>query len=156
MTLPKLPSSIKEFVPYLNNQEDITTALKPYKEFEFKLREVYAQDRSNLVLEDDYINIVPIFKGYETSINIRGRDINQESEEEQQRYLLSLSDEQRKPHGSPAIVQSFREFQTNFNLFSESALADLDWSNVVAAGSSAVTPLLPVPNAYEKTKRALR
>jgi hypothetical protein len=41
-----------------------------------------------------------------------------------------------------------KEFKNNFNLFSESSLVDLDWSNVVAAGSSVVTSLLPVMVSY--------
>jgi len=57
---------------------------------------------------------------------------------------------------APAVVSSFQEFQQNFNLFSESALADLDWSNVVAAGSAVTTALLPVPEKWRGSKRSLR
>lgn len=44
----------------------------------------------------------------------------------------------------------------NFNVFTELSLIDMDWNNVVVAGSAAVTPLLPVPEKYSGTKRALR
>lgn len=54
------------------------------------------------------------------------------------------------------MVQDIKEFQHNFALFCESSLVDLDWSNVVAAGSSVVTCLLPVPSKYKDSKRALR
>jgi hypothetical protein len=53
-------------------------------------------------------------------------------------------------------VQDVKEFQKNFALFSESSLVDLDWSNVVAAGSAVVTCLLPVPAKHNKSKKTLR
>lgn len=58
---------------------------------------------------------------------------------------MPLSDADRKANGTPAVVTSFKDFQQNFNLFSELSLSDLDWSNVVAAGSAVTTALLPVP-----------
>lgn len=36
------------------------------------------------------------------------------------------------------------------------ALQNLDWTNIVAAGSSVLTPILPVPEEHKATKRALR
>lgn len=35
-------------------------------------------------------------------------------------------------------------------------MADMNWDNVVAAGSSVVNCILPVPAEYKKSKRALR
>jgi hypothetical protein len=49
-----------------------------------------------------------------------------------------------------------QDFQQNFNLFSESSLSDLDWNNVVAAGSAVTTALLPVPTKWAGSKRRLR
>lgn len=69
---------------------------------------------------------------------------------------MPLNDVDRKPSGSPAVVSSFKDFQKNFNLFSESSLADLDWNNVVAAGSAVTTALLPVPEKWAGSKRSLR
>ena len=60
------------------------------------------------------------------------------------------------PDGSPAIVEFIREFKNNLNVFSESSLVDLDWSNVVVAGSAVVTSLLAVPKEHASSKRALR
>jgi hypothetical protein len=69
---------------------------------------------------------------------------------------MTLKDKDRKKDRSPAIVSSFKDFQQNFNLFSESSLTDLDWSNVVAAGSAVTTALLPVPEKWAGSKRSLR
>jgi hypothetical protein len=69
---------------------------------------------------------------------------------------MPLAEKDGRPSGAPAVAQDLEEFQQNFALYCESSLVDLDWSNVVAAGSSVVTSLLPVPPQYAKSKRALR
>ena len=79
-----------------------------------------------------------------------------EDEGQNERYIMPLDFEDRKPNGSRAIVQDFHSFRQNFNLFSEGSLSELDWSNVVAAGSSVVTALLPVPEKHNTSKRARR
>jgi hypothetical protein len=72
------------------------------------------------------------------------------------KYIMPLQIKDRKQDGALANVESLHEFKKNFNLFSESSLADLDWTNVVAAGSAVVTALLPVPDKYNTSKKALR
>ncbi|KAL1645066.1 hypothetical protein SLS61_008499 [Didymella pomorum] len=128
--------------------------LAPYKDYDAKLREVFAQQPSHPAISKS--NVVPLFTGKEGDVKIRARDLASESQEERERYLMPLAKKDRKRDGTPAIVQSFKEFQTNFQLFSESALVDMDWSNVVVAGSAVVTSLLPVPAKHNTSKRALR
>ena len=102
------------------------------------------------------VNTVPIFDGHESELIIRARDVDAETDVETSKYIMALKDNERKKNGSPAVVTSFKDFQQNFNLFSESSLADLDWSNVVAAGSAVTTALLPVPGRWAGSKRSLR
>ena len=139
--MPDLPSPIKDFIPYLtkNSQQNIEEILKPYKAFESELRKVYAQDPTHDAVQDPNVNLVPVFDGHEKDIKIRARKLEAESEEESSHYIMELDDDIRKDTGEPAVVASLKEFQHNFNLFSESSLTDLDWSNVVAAGSSVTT-----------------
>lgn len=73
-----------------------------------------------------------------------------------EQYIMPLKEENRRPNGSPAVVPTLDEFRKNFNVFSEGALSDMDWSNVVVAGSAVVTCLLPVPEKYRDSKRSLR
>lgn len=54
------------------------------------------------------------------------------------------------------MVPKLDEFQKNFAIVTEGALCDLNWDNVVAADSAVVTPLIPLPERYRKSKRALR
>lgn len=147
MSLPPLPAPHSQFIPYLAKQDVIKHALEPYRTYESKLREIFAQEPASAITADPHVNVLPLFVGHEELPKIRARDMN-ESIDEKSKYLLTLPETERKPSGSPAIVSSMREFKNNFNLFSESSLVDLDWSNVIAAGSSVVTSLLPVQVGY--------
>lgn len=130
--------------------------MEPYRNYEARLREIYAQDRQNPILNDPYLNVVPLFTEDTAKITTRARELSAESEDEKSRYIMPLPADKRRPHGSPATVADFTEFQHNFNIFSESSLVDVDWNNVVAAGSSVVNCLLPVPKEFKVSKRKLR
>ncbi|EXA52954.1 hypothetical protein FOVG_00985 [Fusarium oxysporum f. sp. pisi HDV247] len=156
--LPKLPAPHSELAKYIFDHKDIniTEIMEPYREYEANLRSIYAQDRQNPILGDPYLNVVPLFTENTKFITTRARNLDAESDEEKSKYIMALPDDKRRAHDSPATVANLEEFQKNFNIFSESSLADLDWSNVVAAGSSVVNCLLPVPKEFNTTKRKLR
>ncbi|KAH6660295.1 ankyrin repeat-containing domain protein [Truncatella angustata] len=156
--LPKLPVSHNELVSFIakNSSTRIENLLEPFRNYEAQLRHIYAQDRNNAILDDPYLNVLPLFTKDTSDIRTRARNLAAESSEEKDKYIMSLPDDKRRADGSPAVVQSLKEFRHNFNVFCESSLVDLDWDNVVAAGSSAVNCLLPVPERYTKSKRALR
>jgi hypothetical protein len=141
INIPKLPTEVKNFIPYItkNPQRSIEQLLQPFKAFESELRKVYAQEPTHDAVQDPHVNLVPVFDGQEKDVKIRARDLAKESDDEKSHYIMSLKDDERKATGDAAVVTSFRDFQKNFNLFSESSLMDLDWSNVVAAGSSVTT-----------------
>ncbi|KAL8773347.1 MAG: hypothetical protein Q9209_001741 [Squamulea sp. 1 TL-2023] len=154
--LPKVPTAHSQLISYLNGKDgdQILEAVKPYNEYEARLREGFAQHRDHQSLQDPNVNAVPIFSQDNNVLRISNRNIDETTH--QKDHIIPLSAKNRKPAGSPATVTSLQAFKKNFNLFSESSLVDLDWSNVVAAGSSVVTPLLPVPDKYNTSKKALR
>lgn len=146
--VPTLPAGgVDGFIPYLTSNPDtpIQKLLEPYIAFEGSLRKLYAQDPRHTLLQDGKVNVVPVFDGHEDKLTIHARDLEKETAEEKEKYIMTLTDEERKKQGDRAVVGSLKEFQTNFNLFSELSLSDLDWNNVVAAGSAVTTSLLPVP-----------
>lgn len=155
---PALPVPPADLVKHLAKQPDesLVELIAPYRKYEAYLRETFAQNRDSELLKDPHVNVLPLFTDDTPDIKIRARDLESESDEEKARYIMSLPDDIRRPHGSPAVVSDLKEFRRNFNVFSESALVELDWSNVVAAGSSVVNCLLPVPEQYSGTKRGLR
>lgn len=154
--LPQVPVPHQNFISYINQKpgSDIYKTLAPYNEYEARLREGFAQHRHHQSLQDPQVNAVPIFNRDHDILRICKRDVDEKTHHE--KHIIPLTADNRKPAGSPATVESMQDFKKNFNLFSESSLADLDWSNVVAAGSSVVTPLLPVPKKYNTSKKALR
>lgn len=157
-SLPKLPVERDQFIPYLANRRiPVVDLLAPYKVFDTKIRELFAQEPDNAALQDPLVNAIPVFgNDSEALVKVRARNLASETQEEKDKYMMPLSDEDRVPDGTPAIVDSLKEFQQNFNVFTELALSDLDWNNVIVAGSAAVTPLIPVPDRYRGSKRALR
>jgi ankyrin repeat protein len=154
--LPSIPKDHVDWISYVTSHPDtpLHELLAPYKAYDSKLREIFAQQPEHPAIAKP--NVVPIFAGNEEKLRVRARDFASESKAERECYLMPLEKAHRKPNDAPAVVQSLKEFQTNFQLFSESSLVDMDWSNVVAAGSAVVTSLLPVPEEHNASKRALR
>lgn len=159
MDLPPLPiASFQDFIPYFNRQgAPSSEILRPFLLYENELRKVYAQQPDHsAVIGGRECNLVTIYDGTGSQLRIRARDIEAETVEDKSRYLMQLGPTNRKSTGDQAVVASFEDFQKNFNIFSESSLADLDWNNVVACGSSVTTSLVPVPDRWAKSKRSLR
>ncbi|RYP25160.1 hypothetical protein DL765_000041 [Monosporascus sp. GIB2] len=156
--LPKLPVAHHELVQHIAKHPEtpMVELMEPYRKFEAQLREVYAQDRSNPILDDPYLNVLPLFTKDTPEVKTRARDLDKEAQEEKDKYIMALPSDKRRANGSPAVVSTLKEFRHNFSVFCESSLSDMDWSNVVAAGSSVVNTILPVPDKYKKSKRALR
>ena len=155
-TLPKVPAPHQDFISYIKDKDvtQISKAIEPYNAYEAKLREGFAQYRGDEALQDPNVNAVPVFGGQDDVLLIRSRSLDDMATNE--KYIMPLSAKARKPDQAPATVGSIQDFKKNFNLFSESSLVDLDWNNVVAAGSAVVTPLLPVPKKHAASKKALR
>ena len=155
-TLPSVPVSHGNFISYISqcSYYEVQKAVAPYNQYEAKLREGFAQHRDHPELKDPHINCVPVFGRGVKPLSIRGRDTSNANANE--KYVMPLKTEDRRPEGSPATAESLQDFRKNFKLFSESSLVDLDWNHVVAAGSSVVTALLPVPDKYRDSKKALR
>ncbi|KAK6526995.1 hypothetical protein TWF281_010191 [Arthrobotrys megalospora] len=158
-SLPSLPVEPASFLSYLaeNTGKPVRDLLPPYLEYESKLRTLFAQDPSSAVLADNTVGLVPIYtgSGLEANIKVQARDLDAETPEQKAKYLMELDDKVRKKDGERAIVD-FDEFKKNFTLFSEGALQNLDWTNIIAAGSSVLTPLLPIPEEHKQTKRSQR
>jgi len=159
-TLPKLPVPHSELVKHITKHPDtpLIELFEPYRNYEGQLRQAFAQDvrNENELLKNPHVNVLPLFTDDTPDIKVRARNLAAETDGEKAKYIMPLPDNMRRTDGSPAVVSRLKDFQRNFGVFSESSLAELDWSNVVAAGSSVVNCLLPVPDEYNATKRGLR
>lgn len=156
--LPATPVPHTELPAYLekHNRAPVVDLFKPYRVFENELRALYAQEPDNEALKDPYVNVLPLFASHMPEIKTRARNLKRESAEERSKYIMALPDDKRRHNGSPALVDSLKQFRHNFAVFSETSLLDLNWDNVVVAGSAVVNCLLPVPHEFNKSKRTLR
>ena len=158
--LPNVPVKHQDFVSYVQSHQDkpVEELVQPYNEYDAVARKVFAQEPSHPALKDNHFNLVPLYDESTglNNVQVRARNLAAEPQALRDQYLLPLKNKDRRPTGSPAVVPTLEEFQKNFTIFSEGALSDLDWSNVVVAGSAVVTSLLPVPDKHRGSKRALR
>ncbi|KAF9895110.1 Ankyrin repeat domain-containing protein 60 [Aspergillus nanangensis] len=159
LSLPALPAKHQDLPRWIEEHAEtpIDQLVAPYNDFEATVRKIFAQEPSHPALQDNHLNIVPLY-GSDGSVEIktRARDISSELVELREKYIMQLKDADRRHNGSPAVVPTVAEFRNNFNIFSEGSLSDMDWSNVAVAGSAVVTCLMPVPEQYRGSKRALR
>ncbi|RAL07027.1 ankyrin repeat protein [Aspergillus homomorphus CBS 101889] len=158
-TLPSLPVSHRKLPGWIQSKPKVSVheIVQPYNEYDAVVRKLFAQEPSHSLLEDTHLNVVPLYNEHDKAdIRVRARQVESESPQTKEKYIIPLKDGDRRPTGSPAVVPSLQEFSKNFTIFSEGALSDLDWSNVVVAGSAVVTCLLPVPEQYNDSKRSLR
>ncbi|KAF4552263.1 Hypothetical protein D9617_10g072440 [Elsinoe fawcettii] len=158
VTIPDLPADHTNFIRYVYDNQDkpVLQLLQPYKDYDNAMRHVFAQQPDHEAISRP--SVVPLFSesGRAEQVQIRARKQDQESATEKEQYLMPLADSDRKSDGSPAIVTSLQQFRKNFSVFSESSLSEMDWSNVVCAGSAVATCLLPVPAKYADSKRSMR
>lgn len=153
--LPPTPFPHKSFIQHVTKHEgSIEDLLVPFSRFESRLREGFAVHPQHPAIQDPCVNLIPVFGESNEPLRIRARPLEDDSVNGE--YIMPLKPEDRRASGTLAMVGSLKAFKQNFNIFSESSLVDLDWSNVVAAGSSVVTPLIPVPTKYNTSKKALR
>lgn len=153
MELPTLPCALDGLPAHIeaaNTPAKVTEVVQPFKAYEAKLRQIYAQEPNHQAVSQNHL--IPVYQGSQLDLSIKARDLSIESQQEQNKYLLSLSADKRRKHGSNATTSTFREFKKNFDIFSESSLVDLNWDNVIAAGSSVVTALLPVDAPHNASK----
>ncbi|XRM43420.1 hypothetical protein ABZX51_006597 [Aspergillus tubingensis] len=158
-TLPILPAKHRDLPSWIQSHPNtpLEQIIAPYNDYDAVARKLFAQEGTHAALQDNHLNIVPLYDSNGSSdIRVRARDISSESSMTKEQYIMPLKEEHRRPNGSPAVVPTLNEFRKNFNVFSEGALSDMDWSNVVVAGSAVVTCLLPVPEKYRDSKRSLR
>ncbi|KAF7594363.1 hypothetical protein BBP40_009344 [Aspergillus hancockii] len=158
-TLPSLPAKHQNFLGWVNQNQDapISELVKPYNAYEAAVRKLFAQEPSHHTLQDGHLNIVPLYDSSGKAIvPSRPRVPASQTPEIQEQYIMPLKPEDRRANGDPAVVSKMEDFRKNFNIFSEGSLSDMDWSNVVVAGSAVVTCLMPVPEEYRGSKRALR
>ena len=153
MAQSHLQAQNAEAVAFLSRlaTDGLDAALGPALDYEAELRRLFAQDRSNKRLADPHAGLVDVFNCDPAVLTTRSRDTSDNAE-----HIFALKSSERRASGSPATAKSFAEFQRNWSVFTEGALSQMDWSNVVAAGGAVQACLAPLPEGADDSKKALR
>ncbi|GBB92606.1 hypothetical protein RclHR1_02030009 [Rhizophagus clarus] len=131
-------------------------------------RRLFAQKPNDLdpsqlsLLRQSYLNLVNVYENQDIW-KIKNRYFGNEAEnvanddDEDASYIMPLHEEEILGQGDPAIcLGGVETFQKNWNLFTESSLSGLDWSNVFAAGGAVLSCLLPIPQVHSVSPRKTR
>ncbi|KAG5637903.1 hypothetical protein H0H81_002731 [Sphagnurus paluster] len=131
-------------------------ALQPSLDDEAELRKLFATDKTNARLTDPHVGLVDVFHAPADIRTTRARVLS-DDQDLSRKYVMPLSEANRRKEGSPSMVNDLEEFQKNWSIFTEGSLSQLtDWNNVVAAGGSVLACLAPLSDAAKESKRSIR
>ena len=134
----------------------LSDALQPSLDDEAELRKLWATDQTNARLSSPYVGLVDVFDAPDDIRTTRARVVKDE-EDLSAKYVMPLSETNRRKEGTPSMVADLEEFQKNWAIFTEGSLSQLiDWNNVVAAGGSVLACLTPLSDTAKVSKRAIR
>ncbi|KAF7790774.1 hypothetical protein EIP86_001731 [Pleurotus ostreatoroseus] len=134
----------------------LDAVLQPSLDDEAQLRKMFAQDKANARLDNPHVGLVDIFEA-PGDIRVTRARVVQDEHDLSAKYIMPLTDEQRRKDGAPCMVENLDEFKRNWAIFTEGSLSQLtNWNNVVAAGGAIQACLSPVHDDYKVSKRALR
>jgi len=130
--LPATPVKYEEFVEYIADAQSpaaVREKLKPFLEYESKLRSIFAQEPDHPAIKDNFAGIVPVYAGHDDKITYRARDLKNETKAEKERYIMPIAGDDEWEYGTSGAraVVPLEEFQKNFSIFSEGALHNMDW-----------------------------
>lgn len=138
---------------------DLDDVLRPSLVDEQELRKLFAQDKTNPRLDNPHVGLVDVFgPNTEVTRKTRARVVDSSNEESLSgHYIMPLSDTQRRKDGDASMTTTFDEFKKNWSIFTEGSLSQLlNWNNVIAAGGSVLSALLPLSDKDKESKRAIR
>lgn len=134
----------------------LDAALQPSLDDEAELRKLFATDKLNPRLTNPHVGLLDVFAAPSDIRTTRARVVKDETDLSG-KYVLPLSDVNRRKEGAPSMVADLDKFTKNWAVFTEGSLSQLlDWSNVVAAGGAVLACLAPLPNTFKVSMPAIR
>lgn len=160
LVLPQVPVRHSEFLDHVMDHflTPMAVLLRPYDAYDHVLRRIFAQDRFHPALEDNTLNLVPLYIDGYVNVLARGRDRPPMTDLRGPRanYIFPLKTNDRRPQDSRAVVRCMGQFERHLDTFTEKSLTYLDWNNVVVAGGAVAASLMPIPEEYRGSQRLLR
>ena len=129
---------IRQHVNYKNNPSfNVTLKYDVLKLEENYYRKLFAMNRENNILRDDYLQLIDVFEC---------PDLFQfESEPNDMKGIPKMFDF-NPIRTSGSSIGTKEQFYTNLNTFSSGQLKEMDWNNVFLAGGSVLACLQPTPS----------
>ncbi|KAF8169052.1 hypothetical protein K438DRAFT_1730433 [Mycena galopus ATCC 62051] len=130
--------------------------LQPSLDDETELRRLFAAEKTHARLRNPHVGLVDVFDAPAELRTTRARVVKDETDLSA-KYVMPLSEMNRRKEGTPSIVSDIDEFKKNWGVFSEGSLSQLlDWNNVVAAGGAVLACLTPLSDEAKASKRSMR
>jgi hypothetical protein len=139
-------------------------ALQPSLDFEAKIRQLWATDKTNIILQDPYVGLLEVFATPDAlrvtnarkakEAKTHATDDQDEGDENemndlQDEYIMPLKAKDRRKTGEPCIVKDMKEFIAQFQIFtgnSSSMLTCIMLTTAILFGhQKAVFPSLTGP-----------
>lgn len=117
---------------------------------------MFAQERDSDILDDPYLMLVDVHQEKDIFVHATTpEDVSDEpgvstnTSQDALPKVFPIKPEQKHSNGDRSVVDA-REFQRNFDIFTEYQLRFLNWDNVFLAGGSALACLQPIPGEHAK------
>jgi hypothetical protein len=144
-----IPTLIEFFDPLRYPIETIGEENIKMKHNEDALRRLFAKDRSNPLLDDPYLHLLPVFEVRES--------FNQGDAPPSVPLMFNfeatanLGNQKNVPHPpAPRLTSTKQEFIDQFDAFTTGLFDGVDWSNVFAAGGGVLASAMKVENSAQK------
>jgi hypothetical protein len=122
---------------------------------EATLKEILAESNDlNSLLMDPYAGLISLFV---SPVELRTSCLsphNMDSHREQ--TLFPLPQDMSHEPGAPSTVATLPQFLNNWSVFTEHALTDVSWNNIVVAGGAVTACLLPIGVKERRSNTALQ
>lgn len=110
------PADATAFLGRLSLAGSLDEALAPSLEDEAHLRRLFAADKLSERLKSPFVGLINVFAAPDFIRKTRARAVHDE-DELSAKYIMPLSDEQRRKDGEPCMVANYDEFHKNFLIF---------------------------------------
>lgn len=138
--LPEVPAPPSEFLKHVaaNPDTPVRELMKPYLAYEKAIRGYLAQDPEHEFVSDNTVGLLSVYEdGNKPGLAVRARNLEAETQEENDKYIMPLKPEDRKKSGEMTIVEDLAKFRDNFSVFTEGALQNLGTFHFLPVQASA-------------------
>lgn len=113
--MPQTPEATA-FLDRVARSNLLDDVLAPSLEDEAQLRRLFATDKDNARLKNPFVGLVDVYDAPDAIRKTHARIVKNE-EDLAAKYVMPLTDEQRRKDGEPCMAENYDEFLKNFAIF---------------------------------------